>query len=147
MKYDVVKLQEKKIVGLCARTGNSSPDCAQIIGGLWERFMGEKVFESVKNIANPSPIGLYSDYDAASYDVTIGVEVTKNEEENLVEKIIPAGSYARFSIKGDVVKDVSNAWNEIWKMDLNRSFKADFEEYLSNVNGTAEINIYISLND
>ena len=107
--------------------------------------MAESTAENVKNVVSPYPIGLYSDYDATSYDVTIGMTVSKNENTELSVKIIPAGKYAKFSIKGDVVKDVSNAWNEIWTMSLDRSYTADFEEYLSNVDGVAEINIYVAL--
>lgn len=49
------------------------------------------------------------------------------------------------TIQGDVVKDVSRAWEEIWSMPLERAFSADFEEYISNENGIAEIDIYIAL--
>lgn len=145
MNYEVVNLEEKIIVGLTGRTGNNDPKCTEIIGGLWQKFMAESTAENVKNVVSPYPIGLYSDYDATSYDVTIGMTVSKNENTELSVKIIPAGKYAKFSIKGDVVKDVSNAWNEIWTMSLDRSYTADFEEYLSNVDGVAEINIYVAL--
>ena len=43
-------------------------------------------------------------------------------------------------------KSVSKAWNEIWQIDLDRSYKADFEEYLNSDFDNAKINIYISLN-
>ena len=42
-------------------------------------------------------------------------------------------------------KEVAEAWNEIWKMDLNRSFTGDFEEYLNNDFDNSDINIYIAL--
>lgn len=40
----------------------------------------------------------------------------------------------------------ANAWDEIWKMNLNRSFTGDFEEYLNNDFENANIDIYIALN-
>ncbi len=147
MNYEIVNLEEKTIVGLTARTGNTDPDCQKIIGGLWQDFMGKGIMNGLKNKANAYCVGLYSDYDFATmkYDVTVGAEVSENGNSELSAKTIPAGKYARFSIKGDVVKDVSNAWQEIWAMSLERTFTADFEEYISNENGVAEVYIYVAL--
>ncbi|QIB70323.1 AraC family transcriptional regulator [Aminipila butyrica] len=145
MNYEVVTLKEKIVVGTCARTGNDDPDCVKIIGGLWQKFMAEGIWESIENKANTYCIGLYSDYDETSYDVTVGCEVLENSNPKLTEKRISAGQYAVFHVKGDVVKAVSEAWGKIWDMPLDRSFSGDFEEYLSNDNGVAEINIYIAL--
>ena len=145
MDYEVVSLEEKIIVGLKGRTGNNDSKCTQIIGGLWQKFMAEGTAQSIKNVISPYPVCLYSDYDETSYDVTVAMAVSNNENPELEVKTIPAGKYAKFSIKGDVVKDVANAWSEIWTMPLERSYKADFEEYLSNVDGVAEVNIYVAL--
>lgn len=85
-------------------------------------------------------------YTNDQYCVTVGNEVSKAENDELTVKIIPAGKYARFSLHGHMVKVVAEAWNEIWKMDLNRSFTGDFEEYLNNNCDNSDINIYIALN-
>jgi predicted transcriptional regulator YdeE len=37
------------------------------------------------------------------------------------------------------------AWGEIWKMDLDRSFTGDFEEYLTGDVENCDIDIYIAL--
>ena len=145
MNYEIVTLQEKIVVGVMARTSHTAPQCQQIIGGLWRKFMEDGIWASIRNKANPYCVGLYSGYDETSYDVTVGAEVTKNGNPQLVEKIIPASNYAVFCIRGDVVKDVSEAWDKIWTLPLERSFTCDFEEYLSNENGVAEIKIYIAL--
>ncbi len=145
MNYEIVNLKEKTVVGVTARTANDAPDCAAVIGGLWKSYFGDGILASIKNKATPYCIGLYSDYDATSYDVTVGSEVSTNANPELSVKTIPAGKYAVFNIKGNVVTDVANAWNEIWQMPLDRSFAADFEEYLTNDEDNAEINIYIAL--
>ncbi|MFA5659106.1 MAG: GyrI-like domain-containing protein [Oscillospiraceae bacterium] len=147
MNYEIVNLKEKIIVGLTARTGNNDPDIQKIVGGLWQKYMGNGIEKSLKNKANAYAVGLYTNYnfDEITYDVTVGAEVSENANPELSAKIIPAGKYARFNIKGDVVADVSNAWNEIWAMPLDRTFTGDFEEYLSNENGVADVNIYIAL--
>ncbi len=148
MNYEIVNLEEKIFIGILERTGMNDSKCQEKIGGLWQRYMGEGICNSIRNNANDYCVGLYSDYefDNLSYDVLIGREVTEAyDAEQFTVKRIPGGKYALFRIKGDVVKDVSKAWEEIWKMNLDRSFTGDFEEYISNVNGVAEINIYIAL--
>ncbi len=40
---------------------------------------------------------------------------------------------------------VAKAWDEIWKIDLDRSFTGDFEEYLNSDFENADIDIYIAL--
>lgn len=67
------------------------------------------------------------------------------ENEELTVKKIPSGKYAKFSIEGHMQKAVAEAWNKIWQMDLDRSYKADFEEYLNADYDNAKIDIYISL--
>lgn len=108
--------------------------------------MSKGIWESMKNKANEYCIGLYSNYDFTdmTYDVTIGAEVTQADTKINVKKI-PGGKFALFRVKGDVVKAVSEAWEKIWAIPLERSFAGDFEEYVSNENGIAEINIYVAL--
>ncbi len=145
MNYEIVHLEEKTMVGLSAVTGNNDPQMGEIIGGLWKDFYQNGIYSNVRNKVNDYSIGLYSDYSEDSYSVTVGNEVSSAENPELVRKIIPAGSYARFSISGNAVAAVAQAWNEIWQMDLNRSYTADFEEYLNSDMENSNINIYIAL--
>ena len=147
MHYEIMNQKEKIIVGLTARTGNLDPECKKTIGGLWQDFMGNHVIDSIQNKANSFCIGLYSSYDFhdMTYDVTVGCEVTENNNPDLTLRTLPAGRYAMFRVYGDVVEDVSKAWDTIWELPLERSFSGDYEEYISNENGKAEVNIYIAL--
>jgi len=145
MKYEVVNLEEKIIVGLSAVTSNSSPDMGEVIGNLWGKFYQGGISQSVKNKMNSFAIGLYSEYSGDNYTVTVGNEVSKPENEELTVKVIPGGKYAKFSIHGNMVTAVADAWREIWKMNLERSFTGDFEEYISNDFENADIDIYIAL--
>lgn len=147
MQYEIVTLEEKKIIGLTARTGNNDPEMTRIIGGLWQRFMGENLGEQISGRPNAFSVGLYSAYDFAemTYDVTVGVESKEDVVDGFSIKIIPAGRYAMFRVKGDVVKDVSEAWDRIWELDLDRSFTADFEEYVGMNGDVADVNLYIAL--
>ena len=145
MNYEIVNLEEKILVGVSAITSNDDPNMGKIIGGLWEKLYQGGVNETIKNKVNEYAIGLYSDYEDNKYLVTAGNEVCKVENEGFTIKKIPAGKYAKFSIEGHMEKAVAQAWNEIWKIDLDRSYKADFEEYLNSDFDNAKIDIYISL--
>lgn len=148
MKYEIVTLKEKNLVGVNGITGNNDPQCGEVIGGLWKKFIDGGVMAQIKNASNPYVYGVYSDYDfkKGTYQVTICKEVSANGNPELTFKKAPAGKYAKISIVGDMVKSVADAWNEIWTLPLERSYEADFEEYVdSNMDGNAHINIYISL--
>lgn len=145
MNYEIVKLEQKIVVGVSAITSNSDPKMNEVIGGLWQKLYQGGISGTIKNKINEYAIGLYSDYSNDQYCVTAGNEVSKAENDELTVKIIPAGKYARFSIHGHMEKVVAKAWDEIWKMDLNRSFTGDFEEYLNCDWDNADINIYIAL--
>lgn len=145
MNYEIVNLEQKTIVGVSAITGNADPKMGAVIGGLWEKLYHGGVNAAIKNKLNEYAIGLYSDYSDDQYCVTAGNEVSKAENEELTVKIIPAGRYAKFSVHGHMEKAVAEAWSEIWKMDLNRSFTGDFEEYLNSDWENADIDIYIAL--
>ena len=145
MNYEIVNLKEKILVGVSDITGNDDPNMSKVIGGLWQKLYQGGVNETIKIKANKYSIGLYSDYHDNKYTVTVGNEVSSLENEGLSVKKIPSGKYAKISIQGHMQKAVAEAWNEIWKMNLDRSYVADFEEYLNSDCDNAKINIYISL--
>ncbi len=145
MKYEIVNLEQKTVVGISAITSNSDPKMGEVIQGLWETLYQGGVNVAIKNKINEYAIGLYSDYSNDQYCVTAGSEVSKPENDELTVKTIPTGKYAKFSVHGHMEKSVAEAWGEIWKMDLNRSFTGDFEEYLNSDWENAEIDIYIAL--
>ena len=145
MNYEIMNLEEKIIVGVSAITSNDDPKMGEVIGSLWGKLYEGGINEIIKNKVNEYAIGLYSDYEDNKYCVTLGNEVSSVENEELIVKKIPAGKYAKFSIEGHMQKAVAEAWNKIWQMDLDRSYKADFEEYLNADYDNAKINIYISV--
>lgn len=145
MNYEIVNLEQKTVVGISAITGNADPQMGAVIGGLWRKLYDGGVGAAIKNKINDYAIGLYSDYSGDQYCVTAGNEVSEPENEGLSVKIIPAGRYAKFSVHGHMQKAVAEAWGEIWKMDLDRSFTGDFEEYLNSDWENGDIDIYIAL--
>lgn len=150
MEYEIVKLEEKIAVGITSVTNNNDPDVGVIIGGLWETFYKDNVFEKIKEKKTHKTLAIYSDYkgqEQDDYNITIACEVNAINEvpEGLAVKKINAGNYAKFIIKGDVQKDVLKFWQELWGMNLDRAFLSDFEEYQSCSMQEAEVHIYIGL--
>lgn len=145
MKYEIVNLDKKIVVGIGGYTSNDDPNMGEMIGGLWKRFFGEGIYSNIKNRVNQYTIGLYSDYTEQNYHVLTGVEVSKQDNIDLVSRVIPAGTYAKFRVHGNMETAVRSAWEKIWNMNLNRTFTGDFEEYLNNDYEHADINLYIAI--
>ncbi|WP_079423340.1 GyrI-like domain-containing protein [Clostridium oryzae] len=150
MEYEIVNLEEKIIVGLSARTNNMAPDMGIVIGGLWQQFYSNSVYEAVQNKKNDKALGIYTDYagnEKDDYTVIVACEVTDAEAipEGAVKGTIPTGKYAKFIVKGDMHKAVAAFWQQLWNMNLPRNFICDFEEYQNSDMENAEIHIYIGL--
>ena len=146
MNYEIVTLAEKTIIGVSAKTSHCDPNMGNVISGLWENLYNNGINAKIENKVNEYAIGIYSDYmPDGSYTVTAGNEVSKISNQDFDIKVISAGKYAKFSVHGNMTTAVSGAWAEIWKMDLNRSFTCDFEEYLNSDFNNADIDIYIAL--
>lgn len=150
MEYEIVTLEKKTVVGLTARTNNTSPDMGAVIGGLWQKFYVDKVYDSICNKRDGKALGIYTDYagdEKDDYTIMTGCEVSKAEEipPEAAVKHIPAGKYARFVVKGELHKSVGAFWQKLWQMELDRAFTADFEEYQNSDPEHTEIHIYISL--
>lgn len=151
MDYEIVTLKEKIAAGVSARTNNGASDMGAVIGGLWNRFYNEGVYASVPYKADGKALGIYTDYagdEKADYTVMAACEVTQEPEKAEYALCrIPSGRYARFVVHGDMVQAVAAAWQEIWRLNLPRTFRCDFEEYQDGSMDNAEIHIYIGLKE
>ncbi len=155
MNYEIVELKEKTAAVLTARTNNASPEMGAVIGGLWQKFYSEGIYNSVKNRIDAYALGLYTEYasdEKGDYTAAVGCAV--NSAEGLPEGMsvikIPAGKYAVFSITGEMdtaeqLAAIQKLWQELWDMDLDRSYICDFEEYRSADPKLADIKVYIGL--
>lgn len=152
MKYEIVQLKEKQVVGLLVRTTNENMKAVKDIASLWQKFIPEGIYESINHKINQKTIGLYTDYEkdySKPYNFMTCCEVSSINDlhASLQTKIIKAGKYAKFSIRGHLQKDVLKAWQKIWSLDLDRTYQSDFEIYHNNsedINNQI-IDIYISI--
>ncbi len=155
MNYEIVELKEKNAAVLTARTNNASPEMEAVIGGLWQKFYSEGIYNSVKDRTDAYALGLYTEYSSDEKgDYTAAVGCAVNGADKLPEGMsvirIPAGKYAVFSITGEMdtaeqLAAIQKLWQELWVMDLDRAYVCDFEEYRSADPKFADIRVYIGL--
>ena len=156
MKYEIVEIKEKTLVGLKARI-KEEKTAHDTIWNLWKDLYSEKGVKNVKDRKNGNLMGVYYNYsneNGFEYDCLTGCEV-KNKIDEIPEDMtrleIPEGKYAKFVIFGDPVKAVGEFWYKFWeefgkeKSDI-RNYTYDFEEYIAgNDYENMEIHIYISI--
>lgn len=152
MDYQIVKLEERKAAGIKARTNNTSQDMTRVIGGLWQRFYSQGIYASIPGKVSGKALGIYTEYEGdekSDYSIIVGCEVDGKEAlpPDTVSVTLPAGRYAKFTVKGELHEAVASCWQEIWNMDLPRSFTCDYEEYQDSGMEQTEIHIYISLKE
>ncbi len=163
MKYEIVEISKKTLVGLKARIKEekTAPDT---IWNLWKDLYSEKGVKNVKDRKNGNLMGVYYNYsneNGFEYDCLTGCEVKGIADEipeNMIKIEIPEGKYAKFVIFGNPEKAVGEFWYKFWeefgkeKSDI-RNYTYDFEEYITKDNyeisgesyENMEIHIYISI--
>ena len=163
MKYEIVEIKEKTLVGFKTRVKDDET-MSEKISNLWEKLYSEKGAKNIKNRTNNNAIGVYYNYsneNGFEYDCLTGCEV-KNKIDEIPEDMtsleIPEGKYAKFVITGNPEKAVGEFWDKFWKelsedFSDNRKYTYDFEEYITKDNyeisgesyENMEIHIYISI--
>jgi predicted transcriptional regulator YdeE len=148
MQYEIVTLQETRVAGFTTRTNNASPDMPAVIGGLWQRFLAEDGYAAIPGRLTGKALGIYTDYandEHGDYTFMTACAVQDDVPDTFETRILPAGTYARFVVKGNMVMAVGEFWNKLWQMPLDRTYQADFEEYQNADPENCEIHIYIGI--
>jgi len=163
MKYEIVEIKEKTLVGLKERI-KEEKTAQDTIWNLWKDLYSEKGVKNVKDRKNGNLMGVYYNYsneNGFEYDCLTGCEVKGIADEipeNMIKIEIPEGKYAKFVIFGNPEKAVGEFWYKFWeefgkeKSDI-RNYTYDFEEYITKDNyeisgenyENMEIHIYISI--
>ena len=156
MKYEIVEIKEKTLVGFKTRVKDDET-MSEKISNLWKKLYSEKGAKNIENRINDNAIGVYYNYNNENgfeYDCLTGCEIksTIGEiPEDMIKIQIPEGKYAKFIIMGNPEKAVGEFWNKFWeefgkeKSDI-RNYTYDFEEYIAGSDyENTEIHIYISI--
>jgi len=149
-----VKIEPFMIIGISVRTINENNQAAKDIGNLWAKFMSENVLGAIPNKIDSTVYSIYTEYESdhtKPYTTILGCKVSNllTIPNGMTGKSFGGGDYVKLSAKGDLMKGlIINKWTEIWDMDLDRAFTADFEvfgEKAQNPND-AEIDFLIATN-
>ena len=136
-----------KVIGISVRTTNENNMAATDIAALWAKFMNENVLDAIPNKVDNTIYSIYTDYESdhtKPYNTILGckVENLNTIPVGMVGKSFDGGNYIKLSAKGDLMKDlIINKWIEIWQMDLDRVFTADFEVFGEKAKNPADAEI------
>ncbi len=150
---DKVKIEPFKIIGISVRTTNENNQAAKDIADLWGKFVNDKVLEAIPNKMNNTVYSIYTDYESdhtKPYTTILGcrVENLNTIPNGMIGQSFDGGNYVKLSAKGDLTKGlIINKWIEIWGMNLERIFTADFEVFGEKAQNPtdAEIDILIAV--
>jgi predicted transcriptional regulator YdeE len=130
-----VKIEPFKVIGISVRTTNEKNQAAIDIAALWGKFINENVLNAIPNKIDDTVYSIYTDYEidhTRPYTTILGCKVDNLNTipDGMVGKTFDGGDYMKLSAKGDLMKSlIVNKWKEIWEMDLERVFTADFEVF------------------
>lgn len=149
-----VRVEPFIIIGISVRTTNENNQAAQDIGNLWGRFMEENILDAIPNKIDHAIYSVYTEYESnhtRPYTTILGCKVSSltSIPYGMTGKSFAGGDYIKISAKGDLMQGIIiNKWIEIWQMDLNRAFTADFEMYGEKAQNpaNAEVDILIAIN-
>ncbi|KEK21644.1 GyrI-like domain-containing protein [Bacillus gaemokensis] len=111
-----VVVTEKHIYGKRIRTNNQNTDA---LLSLWEEILRLNLKGDV--------YAVYNNYESdftGDYDLHIGTEEKFIDESSV---IIPVGNYHVVEVDNTDPQGVFNAWVDIWKSDIKRAYKTDFQ--------------------
>lgn len=124
-----------KVIGIAIRTTNQNNQAAEDIAALWNRFIGENSSAAIPHKLSNDVYAVYTGYESdhtGPYTTLIGCRVSDLTQipEGMVGKSFEGGNYASITATGDLTKGlIVDQWKQIWEMDLQRRFTADFERF------------------
>ena len=128
--------------------GQAAIDC----GALWQKFISEGISDKITDKQSPDIYAVYFEYEGdhtQPYSFFIGCKVDTDAEipDGLQSIEVPNQNYTVVTAKGKMPDCVANAWQEIWKSDIDRAYGFDFEVYneLSADWENAVVDIYLSV--
>ncbi len=149
-------MPEFKLIGLKLnrRSTNENGQSAKDCGELWQKFEINAIAKEIPNKTSDAIYAVYFDYDSDetgtfSYFIGCQVDADFKTPENLDELLIPNQTYQKITAKGKMPDCIGEAWQNIWKADINREFGFDFEIYDERSRDweNAEVDIYLSVKD
>lgn len=146
------------VIGIKTRTSNSEEmNGGGKISGLWNRFYGEQVANTIPDKQGQEVFAVYYDYESdfrGRFTLLVGMRVASGTKPPLgMEYItVPAQNYTHFPTeKGEMPGNIITTWKKIWdttvKGDLKRKYSYDLEVYGEKAADpkSAVVDVYIAL--
>lgn len=148
-----MKVEPFYVIGISVRTTNENEKMAVDITALWSRFFEEGILEKIPGKLDSSIYCVYTDYEgdfSQPYTVLLGCKVDSLDQipEGMRGIEIAGGEFSVFKAKGNLQEGVVyHAWQRVWKADLKRTYKSDFEIYGEKAANPedAEVDIFIGV--
>lgn len=128
-----VIIEPFNVIGIAVKTTNEGGQASIDIAELWQKFLSENLVAKIPNKVDQEIYSLYTDYlgdHTQPYTAILGCKVStlKDIPEELVGRSLKGGEYVKTTAKGNLMQGlIVNHWSEIFEMELNRAFIADFE--------------------
>ncbi len=150
-----MQIKQNIVIGTKITTTNENGQSAKDIGQLWEKFITEKIADKIPNRIDDEILSVYCNYQGdytQPFDNIIGCRVAhlENIPDGMTGQVIETGEYRKFIARGDVTQGaVAETWQTIWKTNIPRAYKTDFEVYGKKAKNPhdAEIPIFIGVNE
>ena len=143
-----INLSEIPLIGIEVRTNNGS---ATDIADLWQKFYANGIQDRIPNCIDTRIFALYSNYESdhtGDFSYLIGCPVSdlENISQGMVGRLIPAQKYYVETAQGTLPDAIIEAWQMVWRSDIKRTFKFDFELYDDRASDPsyAEVDIFIA---
>ncbi|SKA00882.1 GyrI-like domain-containing protein [Sediminibacterium ginsengisoli] len=127
--------------------GRSGIDC----GNHWQAFEKGNYAERIHEKVNDDIYAVYFEYEGDhtqpySYFIGCLVKEAASVPGDMDHLFIPAGEYRHIVARGTMPDCVAGEWKKIWKSDLERGYRYDFEVYdeRSRDWSDATVDIYLS---
>jgi len=151
-KIETIELPAFYAAGITVRTINQNGQSRKDMMALWNRFMGDNLLQQITGRASDDIYCFYTDYESdymGHYTALLGCKVNSLAAApgSFSGITIPAGKYQVYSLAGDPLHSILDAWQEIWASDADRAYTCDFDLYSVNSRNfqETEVKIYLSL--
>lgn len=118
MNYKIVEKEAFKVIGSTKRVSTANYEHLMTIQKFWDESMGNGLCEQLSILAGDlGALGICMDFNDENEEFTYAIAVEKTSEEvpsNLVEKEIPAATWAIFESIGPVTESVKEVWSRIF---------------------------------
>lgn len=149
-----VTISPFNIIGITIKTCNNDHNkLSNDMHSLWNKFMSENIMDKIPDKISNDIYCIYTDYEGdytKPYTALLGckVETLKHLPDSLTGRSFNGGKYIKNTAKGNILQGmVFEAWTKIWKMDISRSYTADFEVYGERAQNPqdAELEIFVGI--